>query len=311
MSFRFCEFYGQKNLREHTLRYREWYGRRIVKIPAHDRIHYTTLTGINKEPCPHRPGKEMCNKSGGVCSLAVYQKNEDGTVRLASDPGLVTLCPMRFWQNYTIFREVGAFVLGTNKPALIKEISFLKSINKAGEISSETVGRIDMVLAKVEADEKINDWCALEIQAVYFSGETMKKEFKMIEKNPDKLLFPTAIRRPDFRSSGPKRLMPQLQIKVPSLRRWGKKMAVVVDKPFYQSIASMKRETNISNADVAWFVVNYDGPNGELWLNEIVLTTLESSVEGLTAGVPVTKKEFEKELISYLLGKKDKVVRLS
>ncbi len=173
------------------------------------------------------------------------------------------------------------------------------------------VGRIDMVLAKVETNNRIDDWCTLEMQAVYFSGESMKTEFRMIEKQPNKLLFPTAIRRPDFRSSGPKRLMPQLQIKVPSLRRWGKKMAVVVDQPFYQSIAPMKQEANISNADIAWFVVSYDGPGGELRLKEVILTTLESSVEGLTAGVPVTKEEFEKELISYLVGKRDKVVRLS
>ncbi|HEX9654307.1 MAG TPA: NotI family restriction endonuclease [bacterium] len=290
----------------------EWYGRRFETIAASDRIRYATLTGINKEPCPHRPGKEMCNKNGGVCSLATYQKDEDGAVRLVTDdPGLVTLCPMRFWQNYTVFKEVGSFVLGTDKPALIKEISFLRSLNKEGEISNETVGRIDMVLAKAETNNRIDDWCALEMQAVYFSGESMKKEFKMIEEQPAKLFFPTAIRRPDFRSSGPKRLMPQLQIKVPSLRRWGKKMAVVVDREFYASIAPMKEETNISNADIAWFVVNYDGPNGELRLDVIVLTTLESSVEGLTAGVPVTKEEFERELSSYLVTKNDKVVRLS
>ncbi len=259
----------------------EWYGKRFESISGRDRIRYATLTGINKEPCPHRPGKELCNKSGGVCSLATYQKDADGAVSLIkSDPGLVTLCPMRFWQNYTVFKEVGSFVLGTNKPILIKEISFLKSINSEGEISSETVGRIDMVLAKAHADNRIDDWCALEMQAVYFSGETMIKEFRIIGKNPDTLLFPSAIRRPDFRSSGPKRLMPQLQIKVPSLRRWGKKMAVVVDKPFYQSIAPMKRENNISNADIAWFVVSNSDPDGELRLNEVVLTTLESSVEG-------------------------------
>lgn len=290
----------------------EWYGRRIETISAQDRLRYATLTGINKEPCPHRPGKEMCNKNGGVCSLAIYQKDEDGAVSLiTSDPGLVTLCPMRFWQKYTVFREVGSFVLGTSKPTLIKEIGFLRNIIKEGEVSNETVGRIDMVLAKVHADNRIDDWCALEMQAVYFSGESMSKEFKIIENNPDKLLFPSAIRRPDFRSSGPKRLMPQLQIKVPSLRRWGKKMAVIVDRPFYQSIAPMKRENNISNADIAWFIVNYSGSNGELRLDEVVLTTLESSVEGLTAGVPVTKEEFEKELVSYLVGKKDNVVRLS
>ncbi|MFQ5864599.1 MAG: NotI family restriction endonuclease [bacterium] len=290
----------------------EWYGRRIETIAALDRVKYARITGINKQPCPHRPEKNMCNKSGGVCSLAMYRKEEDGTAILdPSTPDLVTLCPMRFWQNYTIFREVGRSILHTDKPALIKEIGFLQSLDKTGKILGGTVGRIDMVLAKTDSQDRIEEWCALEMQAVYFSGQGMKTEFKAIEDEPIRLLFPTAIRRPDYRSSGPKRLMPQLQIKVPSLRRWGKTMAVVIDMSFFASIAPMKRASHISNADIAWFVVNYDGPQGELRVSDVVLTTLESSVEGLTAGEPITKDEFEKELSSYLATRKDKVIRLS
>ncbi|MCG8605202.1 hypothetical protein MJD09_09415 [bacterium] len=72
----------------------------------------------------------------------------------------------------------------------------------------------------------------------------------------------------------------------------------------------MKESSDISNADIAWFVVNYDGPEGELRISEVVLTTLESSVEGLTAGEPITKEEFEEELAFYLAKRKDKVIRL-
>ncbi|MFQ5707008.1 MAG: NotI family restriction endonuclease [bacterium] len=290
----------------------EWYGRRIETISALDRVKFARIIGNNKEVCPHRPDKNLCNKSGGVCSLAMYRKEEDNTVILdPNHPDLVTLCPMRFWQNYTIFREVGRTILRTNKPTLIKEIGFLQSVDKTGKILGETVSRIDMVLAKTDSQDRIEDWCAVEMQAVYFSGKGMKTEFKAIQDEPTELLFPTAIRRPDFRSSGPKRLMPQLQIKVPSLRRWGKTMAVVIDKSFFSSIAPMKRARHISNADIAWFVVNYDGPEGELRVSDVVLTTLESSVEGLTAGEPITKEEFEKELSSYLTSRKDKVIRLS
>lgn len=290
----------------------EWYGRRIETISASDRVKYAQVTGINKEPCPHRPGTNMCNKNDGVCSLTIYRKQEDGKIILdQSNQDLVTLCPIRFWQNYTIFREVGRTILQTKNPALIKEIGFLRSIDKTGKILGETVGRIDMVLAKTDSRDRIEDWCALEMQAVYFSGKGMKSEFKAIENEPNKLLFPTQIRRPDYRSSGPKRLMPQLQIKVPSLRRWGKTMAVVIDASFFASIAPMKRAPHISNADIAWFVVNYDGPNGALRVSDVVLTTLESSVEGLTAGEPITREEFEQELSSYLEKRRDKVIRLS
>src|SRR5262249_29127554 len=68
-------------------------------------------------------------------------------------------------------------------------------------------------------------WCALEIQAVYFSGKSMGREFAAIAQHEGLAIpFPAAHRRPDYRSSGPKRLMPQLQIKVPHCdgggRRW-------------------------------------------------------------------------------------------
>ena len=61
----------------------------------------------------------------------------------------------------------------------------------------------------------------------------MRTEFERLALDADKLPpSPNAVRRPDWRSSSAKRLMPQLQIKAPTLRRWGTKLAVAVDMPF-------------------------------------------------------------------------------
>ena len=151
------------------------------------------------------------------------------------------------------------------------------------------------------------EWCAVEIQAVYFSGDAMLGEFTAYaETEVDWIIFPAGRRRPDYRSSGPKRLMPQLQIKIPTLRRWGKKMAVVVDRAFFDSIGEMDRVADISNADIAWFIVRFDEKAGEkrsrMVLDEVRLTTLERSVEGLTGGKPVPKQEFERRIASKLEG---------
>ena len=142
------------------------------------------------------------------------------------------------------------------------------------------------------------DWCALEIQAVYFSGDEMGTEFRSIrEREESGLPFPSGRRRPDYRSSGPKRLMPQLQIKVPTLRRWGKKMAVVVDRPFYDAIGEMAEIPHISNGDIVWFVIRLeeDAQTGShrVVRDRIHVTTLERATEGLTGGNPVSKEEFE------------------
>ena len=79
----------------------------------------------------------------------------------------------------------------------------------------------------------------------------MSKDFTVMKKwNGPGLPFPEGIRRPDFRSSGPKRLMPQLQIKVPTISRWGKKMAVVVDLPFWESLGAITEVDHVSNCDL-------------------------------------------------------------
>ena len=89
--------------------------------------------------------------------------------------------------------------------------------------------------------------------------------------------------------------MPQLQIKVPTLRRWGKKMAVVVDSDFFEAIGAMDHVPDVSNCDIAWFVVRYieAGTKATLTRDKVQFTTLERAVEGLTAGTPVNLDVFE------------------
>lgn len=154
----------------------------------------------------------------------------------------------------TIFKWIGETVLGTPKPEIATEIGFLKSPD-----AQSHVGRIDMVLTNGKFETAAFNWCAVEIQAVYFSGRSMSEEFRnVLSHQGARPPFPSHSRRPDYRSSGPKRLMPQLQIKVPTLRRWGKKMIVVVDKNFYDSLGHMETVDDLSSGDIAWFTVNFE-----------------------------------------------------
>ena len=97
--------------------------------------------------------------------------------------------------------------------------------------------------------------------------------------------------------------MPQLQTKVPTLRRWGKKMAVVVDVEFWNSLGEMDSVADVSNCDVAWFVVGYEkGPSGFFLVRQSVhFTTLERAVEGLTGGLPTSLGSFEARIQKSLL----------
>ena len=270
----------------------EWYGHSYTGLTEEERRTYAVGGGLY--PCPFRLGGGKCTKKGGVCSFRLYEDDDGVTVPVVNaEAGLRVLCPRRFEEEMAIFQWVGEIVLGTSTPEIVTEIGFLKA-----EDSNTHVGRIDMVLATQEGGSEALNWCALEIQAVYFSGRSMGEEFRSIMSHEgESLPFPSHTRRPDYRSSGPKRLMPQLQIKVPTLRRWGKKMAVVVDKHFFRSLGNMEEVGDLSSGDIVWFIIDFieedDGRRFRLVRDSVHVTTLERATEGLTGGSPVTLPEFE------------------
>ncbi len=80
-------------------------------------------------------------------------------------------------------------------------------------------------------------------------------------------------------------------------------MAVVVDRSFFLAMGRMRTVPHISNCDVAWFVLRYEqSHNGRFCLvrDGVHFTTLEDSVEALTAGVPVSLEVFEERILAKL-----------
>lgn len=282
----------------------EWYGNGIESLTPTERFGRAKVernaNAIIGAPCPFQKDTK-CNKKGGVCSLRQYHQIGAGPVTCIGP--LITTCPNRFLESDTIFRWVGETLLQTKEPVVLNEIGFLDRLSTdeksddEHEDSRDFIGRIDNVL--VHPTRQPMDWCALELQAVYFSGKSMANEFKMLAESPSETLqFPAKNRRPDWRSSGPKRLLPQLQTKVPTIRTWGKKMAVIIDEAFFASLVGLDRERHLSNAEIAWFIVGYDAKPGgwKLAAREVVYTKLDASVKSLTGGVPLSKEKFEAQL---------------
>lgn len=280
----------------------ELYGHDVSTLDAQD-IRKLSSAKNKDMPCPFKTSagstgrQARCNKKGGVCSLRSYKKDPAGTVTDHGPP--VTTCPNRFLEQNLVFQWVGETLLGTKTPLILSELPFLMASEDAAEEDADAVGKIDKILLN-PADTHHLNWCALEMQAVYFSGKSMENDFKEMRSwTGPGVPFPPAQRRPDFRSSGPKRLMPQLQIKVPTISRWGKKMAVVVDKPFWESLGEMREVRDPSNSDIAWFVVTYEkATSGQFALtpHQVHYTTLSHAVEGLTGGTPMSLGNFEKQL---------------
>ena len=317
----------------------EWYGKLLTGLSEEDRKHFASQpSGM---PCPFKqvdlvkPGTPaLCKKRGGICSLRLYERDHDGTARVASGSAgvLRSVCPFRLHENKTIVTWVSETLLGISDPLIATEIGFLEPLSDlvtaqpenedpAGDEAEDLeakrdVGRLDLVLMdKTSTGTGHIKWCVVEIQAVYFSGKGMQSYFDSLGNHTGNgTPFPDKPRRPDYRSSGPKRLMPQLQIKVPTLRRWGKKMAVVVDRGFIQTLGPMDKVPDVSNCDIAWFIVDYrETENGtsELVKSEVRFTTLERSVDGLTAGRPVSLSEFESRIKGKLERRQNEEARVA
>lgn len=271
----------------------EWYSKLATGLSAERRLRLSeeaTTHRSNGSTTLARPFKGgSCTKQGGVCSMRLYDDAGGGLASPSQGKQgrLRTLCPNRFQEASEAYKVIGREMLGTDDPYVVSEVGFLRK-----EGRSSDVGKIDNVLVD---RRNLSNWCALEIQAVYFSGPKMETYLHQLGRVEAGIPFPDVTRRPDYRSSSSKRLMPQLQVKVPTLRRWAKKMAILVDRDFFESIGRIDEASGPSNADIAWFAADFqlDGDRAKLTLSKPVFQTLEKSVENLTGGIPVSLEEFE------------------
>jgi len=319
----------------------EWYGNDITSISPPLRKDLGKLASTQVQTgdlsggpiCPFLSSlkpNSRCNKLGGVCSLRRFHKGENKEGIPVPGDNIVTICPSRFLQGIggrkSLFLWISEVMLESNQAIVIKETPFLRSalIKKSLKEGSGNdsvgpkAGRIDWIVSSLP-DEGLK-WCAVETQALYFSGDKMKLEFDAYIENPFPVLFPVGRRRPDYRSSGPKRLAPQLDVKVPVLRNWGNKVAVIIDRYFHDNMGELldayprakNDKERLDNSDIVWFVVDYDNQL-KLRIVRVIYTTLESSRQALNATEPISKSDFNRDLKKIINSeaKSGKVFRLS
>lgn len=275
----------------------EWFGEPFAELPVARRKRLAAIaTGDAEAPaCPFQPNNTQCRKKGGVCSIQRFVEGSKG--RIGPRQGNpVIVCPHRFKAHDLVTRWL-AEIVGLNEETarIAYEVPFMHST-----VTDKPAGRIDLVLAS--DDDNRLFWYGLEIQAVYFSGAGMPSEFERLREDKHALPpFPNAIRRPDWRSSSAKRLMPQLQVKVPTLRRWGTKLAVAVDRQFFEAVGgpSSNPVQDLDEGEVIWLVPEISSEYRlRRWHWETL--SLDASTEKLLAARTVNRTEFEKTLRSKL-----------
>ena len=274
----------------------EWYGELFAHMPPDRRQELARIAldpDVVPPACPFQRGGIPCRKKGGVCSIQRYRGRPDAhDDRIGERTGTpVITCPHRFDQDSLVpkwLAQVVGFVEAES--FLAREVPFMRSPS-----TGRPAGRIDLVLTNRDKDFV---WFGLEIQAVYFSGKGMRTEFESLARDAGKLPpAPNAVRRPDWRSSSAKRLMPQLQIKAPTLRRWGTKLAVAVDMPFFEAIGgpSQKPSQDLDEGDIIWLVPQISDEY-RLEASHWEVLSLEDSSDKLLAATTIKRGEFEEAL---------------
>jgi len=167
-----------------------------------------------------------------------------------------------------------------------------------------SAGNIDIVLCAYDKAGKVYDFGALEVQAVYISGNVripFEHYMEAPAKNAD--MDWTAqdnYPRPDYLSSR-KRLAPQLISKGGIINAWGKKTAVALNKRFFNTLPKLP-EVPKAEAEIAWLIYELkkaagEDSNRELFLDRIAYTKRpkEPAGEDLKAGEPLER--FENRLV--------------
>lgn len=261
----------------------EWFGYPLAGLVPEKRqeLARAALNQSTQPLCPFQPGNSPCSKRGGVCSIKKGQAAP------------VITCPSRFGEGYLLPSWL-ARIVGFKDVHVANEVAFMRS-----PTTGRSAGRIDLVIAR---DGDASAWFGLEIQAVYFSGRGMQSDFEELLQNTSELPpEPTAIRRPDWRSSSAKRLMPQLQVKAPTLRRWGTKLAVAVDLPFFEAIGgpSSSPSKDLNEGDIVWLVPRIND-DYKLVEHHWEVLSLEESSDKLLSAETVKRDEFETALKAKL-----------
>ena len=222
--------------------------------------------------CPYNNRVPSCTKDKandplGVCSILTGN-------------GVAITCPVRFRQDWLIAEHAAQFFFPADTHwTTLTEV-------RLNDQHGKSAGNIDVVLVAYDDHGRIVDFGALEVQAVYISGN-IRQPFERYMQDPNKLeafdwsnqrFYP----RPDYLSSSRKRLAPQLIYKGGILQSWGKKQAIALHSDFFETLPSLI-EVSPEVADVAWLIYDLILDSGQqryhLTLSKTVYTLFKPALK--------------------------------
>ncbi len=245
--------------------------------------------------CPFHNKVASCTKNSA--------KNPLGVCSIFHDSKPVITCPIRFTENWDFTIHASEFFF--EKDTKWTSLREVRLNDKNGKVA----GNIDYVLVSYDDFGHITDFGAIEIQAVYISGNITEPFEEYMKNRTENFVFNwDRPPRPDYLSSSRKRLAPQLIYKGGILKYWGKKQAVVIQKSFFNTLPKLPTVDDPIDADILWLIYDLENDSDEklfrLKLQEKIFTKFDSALNKITTPEPGEVSEF----ISKLQKKLDEVL---
>ncbi len=222
-------------------------------------------------------------------------KNPLGVCSVYHNDGAVITCPIRFRQDWIITDHAAEFFFPSGATwSSLTEVRLNDNFGKSA-------GNIDIVLVAYDESGKIYDFGSLEVQAVYISGNVRAPfEYYMTDpKTNQKMDWSTEPNypHPDYLSSSRKRLAPQLIFKGGILNGWKKKIAVALNRSFFEILPALQKVEK-EKAEIAWLVYDLKLESGRFQLERVdtVYTEFQPALVTITQPVPGRLEDFIKVL---------------
>ncbi|MDQ5908307.1 MAG: hypothetical protein QG599_398 [Pseudomonadota bacterium] len=267
---------------------------KIPKYPLAEVFGYLT-TDFSERAIDYRHDR-LCPFNNKVPNCTKDKaKNPLGVCSIFHNQSPVITCLIRFREDWLIVKDAAGFFFSENATwSSLAEV-------RLNDAYGKSAGSIDVVLVAYDEKERIYDFGALEIQAVYISGNVRDpfEHYMASPENHKNMDWPNQNNypRPDYLSSSRKRLTPQLLFKGGILNHWNKKIAVALNKGFYDTLPiSGLDSVSRQEGEIGWFVYDLvqDTVTQKLKLTRVheVFTKFQPSLVKITTPQPGKMDDF-------------------
>jgi hypothetical protein len=191
----------------------------MPKNPLAEAFGYP-IGNMSQEAIDHREGR-LCpyHNSSGLNCTKNSATDPLGVCTIVTGDKLAITCPVRLRQDLLVVADAARFFF----PAGTRYVALTEA--RLNDVHRKSAGNIDIVIVALDEHNQISDFGAVEVQAVYISGN-VGRAFKEYMKDPAvnySMEWPTKnYPTPDYLSSSRKRLAPQLIYKGGILNKWKK-----------------------------------------------------------------------------------------